>query len=234
MTHEDQPAGLPDDGSPEQQAGGIPSPWDPDERVGDIYEVEIPDQPEQQENQQDDHPRIWVGSLSDYNNGILYGDWIEAARSPDDIHSDIRAMLDASPRAARTGEPAEEWGIFDHENFGNCRIDQYENLSWVSAVAKGIAEHGLAFAAWADVMEDEERLAGFVDVFLGHFDSVEAYVEQLIDDLGYAELLDQAMPDSIRRYTQIDTAALARDMEISGDVMAVTAEGGGVWLFDGR
>jgi antirestriction protein len=104
-------------------------------------------------------------------------------------------------------------------------------------VANGIVEHSLAFAAWANLMEgDNEALATerFQDALLGHYDSTEAYVEQLVDDLGYGELLDQAVPEHLRPYVQIHIEGLARDMELSGDIYSVPAGDYGVWLFDAR
>jgi antirestriction protein len=235
MTHEDQPTDPPADGGPEQQPGGNPSPWDPNERVGDIYEVDIgPDGLRHVEKLHERGPQIWVGSLSDYNNGVLYGQWLDAARDPEDIHRDIHSLLAGSPTAAESGEIAEEWGIFDYEGFGATRIDEHESIDYVAKVARGIAEHGLAYAAWADVMEDEELLGGFQDAYRGHFGSVEAYVEQLVDDLGYDELLDRVVPESLRPYVQINVAAMAKDMQLSGDLHAVAAEPDGVWIFDGH
>ena len=104
----------------------------------------------------------------------------------------------------------------------------------MTAVARGIAEHGPAFAAWADVMEDEATLGGFADAYLGEYDSLEAYAEHLVDDLGYNQLLDDVLPEHVRRYVQINTAGLAQDMWLGGDVHVYPKDGGGVWLFDGR
>ncbi|MDQ2838349.1 MAG: antirestriction protein ArdA [Actinomycetota bacterium] len=175
-----------------------------------------------------------MGAWADYNNGSLHGAWLDAAREPAEIEADIQTMLAASPWTAQTGEPAEDWGIFDFDNFGNCRIGEQENLDWISQVAKGIAEHGLAFAAWADVMEEEEHLAGFSTAYLGRYDNLHAYIEQLINDLGYDELLDKAVPASIRPYVKIDITATANDLLLGGDLYALPADDGGVWVFDGR
>jgi antirestriction protein len=190
------------------------------------------DQPEKQEPTEP--PQIWVGSWLDYNNGRLHGEWIDAARETDEVWADIQAMLAASPTAKQSGEAAEEWGIFDYENFGALKVGEQETISFVAAVARGIAEHGLAFSAWADVMEEEEALGGFADSYLGEYDSMEAYAEQLIDDLDYNQLLDEALPEHVRRYVEINVAGLAQDMWLGGDVNVYQKEGGGVWLFDGR
>ena len=173
-------------------------------------------------------PQIWVASLSDYNNGTLHGAWLDAARDESELQADIATMLAASPLTAATGEPAEEWAIFDYDGFAPLRIDEHENLSWISRVAKGIAEHGPAFAAYADVVEDEEMLAGFDVAYLGHYDSLHAYVEQLVNDLGYDRILDENLPATVRPYVKIDISATAADL--LRDLHA-PASGGGVWIF---
>ena len=174
-------------------------------------------------------PQIWVASLADYNNGTLHGVWLNAARDEAELQADVDAMLAASPLTAATGEPAEEWAIFDYDGFAPLRIDEHESLSWISRVAKGITEHGPAFAAYADVVEEEELLADFDVAYLGHYDSVRAYVEQLVNDLGYDRILDEHLPAIVRPYVKIDISATAGDL--LRDLHALPASGGGVWIF---
>jgi antirestriction protein len=188
---------------------------------------------EQREAEPVIRPRIWVASLSDYNNGRLHGQWIDAARDESALQADIDAMLAASPWTAQTCEPAEEWAIHDYDGFAPLRIDQHENLSWISRVAKGITEHGHAYAAYADVVEEEELLAGFDHDYLGHYDDLHTYVEQLINDLGYDRILDEALPAKIRPYVKIDITATATDLLLGGDLHALPATDGGVWIFRG-
>jgi antirestriction protein len=229
MTHEHEPPPTP---QPDDQAAAADTEPILATAARDSTEP-LPDS-EQHEQQQDLAPaQIWVGSLSDYNNGVLHGVWIDAARDPEAIEADIQTTLAGSPWTARTGEPAEEWGIFDTDSFGDCRIDQHEDLDWVSAVARGIAAHGPAFAAWADVMEDPDRLADFEKAYLGEYDSLEAYAEQLIDDLGYNELLDR-LPPNLRPYVHINVAGFAQDMWLNGEVQVYHRSGGGVWIFRGQ
>jgi antirestriction protein len=173
-----------------------------------------------------------VGSLADYTDGRLHGTWIEAARGPEEIQAAIQTVLASSPWTTRTGQLAEEWGIFDYDNFGTCRIEVHPDLSWVSAVATGIQQHGLAFAAWANVVEEPARLPDFDEAYLGHYDSLQAYVEQLINDLSYDQLLDRAVPPSLRPYVTINLAATAQD--VGRDVQVLPAAEGGVWIFNAR
>src|SRR5690242_14815624 len=94
-----------------------------DEQAGDIYEVDIAEDvsirraaklphdgdsdeaPRHEEDTIAESPRIWVGSWSDYNNGILHGRWINAAQDVDSLWTDITAMLGQSPTSKRYGEP---------------------------------------------------------------------------------------------------------------------------------
>jgi antirestriction protein len=103
-------------------------------------------------------------------------------------------------------------------------------LDWVSGVARGIAEHGLALAAWADVVEDPTLLLDFDEAYLGHYDDLHSYVQQLIDNRGYNRILDTALPASIRPYVTIDITAIANDL-LSRDLHVLRAAGGGVWIF---
>lgn len=234
MNHEHQPGQGPEHDQQPPENDDERSPWNPHEQVGDVYAVDLPADGEPTAELLDaDRPRIWAGSWLDYNNGLLHGQWIDADREEADVWTDIQAMLDASPTARETGQAAEDWGIFDHENFGACKPGEQESVRYVTAVARGIREHGPAFAAWADVMEDEEHFEQFSDAYLGAYDSLEAYAEQLVDDLGYEQLLDQAVPQSLRPYVRLDTEGLARDLQLGGDVHALPAENGGVWVFQG-
>jgi antirestriction protein len=186
--------------------------------------------PEQQEAEPVPQPRIWVASLADYNNGGSHGAWLDAARETEEVEADIQRMLTDSPWAARTGEPAERWSILGYENFGRCRIDEHEDLDWVTGVAQGIVVYGLAFAAWADVVEDPTLLLDFEEAYLGHHADLQTYIEQLINDRGYVRILDEALPASIRPYVKIDITAAANG-PLGRDLHALPAADGGVWVF---
>jgi antirestriction protein len=236
MNQNDYPAHEPDEKLPEPQPEPPASSpgWDPAEQVGDIYRVDLePGQPPEVQRLSEP-PQIWVGSWLDYNNGLLHGEWIDAARDSDEVWTDIAAMLAASPTASRYGETAEDWGIFDFDNFGGFRVGENETVERVTAIARGIAEHGPAFAAWAELTDDPDDLERFGDAYLGEYESVEAFTEQLLDDLGYTEQLDAALPEHIRRHVEINTAGLAQDMWLSGDIQICHTPDGRVWLFDGR
>jgi antirestriction protein len=175
-------------------------------------------------------PRIYVASLSDYNEGRLHGVWLDAAQDVPTLESVVTAML------AESATPdAEEYAIHDFENFGPLRLGEYESLATVSKVALGITEHGPGFAHYASLVGtgDLERLDHFEDAYFGHFDSLEEYAASVVDDLGYFDDIDRSIPESFRPYVSFDVGLFAHDLEISGDV-AVSEGDGGVYLFNGH
>jgi antirestriction protein len=185
-----------------------------------------PDSGEQRDTEPKPSPAIYVASLADYNNGILHGAWIDAAQDPEDIQADIDAIL------ASSREPnAEEWAIHDYEQFGRWRINEYDSVALVSRIAKGIRQHGYAFSAWLNIHESPpESFNGFHHSFLGHYNSVTDYVEQVADELGYTRELAR-LSQHLQSYVRIDFAAIARDMELSGEIATVNDPSGGMWIF---
>lgn len=171
-------------------------------------------------------PAIYVASLADYNNGVLHGRWIDAAREPWEIQADINDILDSSRQP-----DAEEWAIHDYEQFGGWKVDEYDSIESISRIAKAIRQHGRAFASWLSIFDrPPEDFDSFHEAYLGHYDSIEDYVEQMADDLGYTKELDK-LPEHLRHYVRIDFASIARDMELSGEVTTVDDATGGVWIF---
>jgi antirestriction protein len=201
--------------------------------------MELPPQPgagpESTGNQNEEHevlrqdgPRVYVASLSDYNAGILHGDWIEADQELEELSEAVQAMLARSPTPG-----AEEFAIHDFEGFGHYRPSEYDSLDWISRVARGIVEHGAAFGAWAERSNhDEDDLVRFEDAYLGEWSSVEKYAEELLDDLGYLAAVDETAPEMLQPYVRVDIGAFAHDLELSGD-LTVVEQSHGVWLFEG-
>ena len=183
--------------------------------------------PEQSEAERRLAPRIYVASLSDYNAGRLHGRWIDAARPAEELHADIQAMLERSP------EPiAEEWAIHDYEGFGLLRLDEYEDLATVSAVATGIMLYGPPYAAWASLESPTlERLARFQEAFQGTWPSVVSYADDYFDNIGAAEALAQ-LPDWLQAHIKLDIEGFARDLQLGGDIIVVE-DGDQVHIFDG-
>jgi antirestriction protein len=91
------------------------------------------DRDEDQERSQtrsNHRPEIWVGSLSDYNDGRLHGVWLDATLEPDELRDAIAFML----RNSYTRD-AEEYAIMDYDDFCGLSLGEYESLETVSRMA---------------------------------------------------------------------------------------------------
>ena len=176
-------------------------------------------------------PRVWIGALSDYNNGSLHGEWMNADVEEAELIAQIHAML-----AHAEEQPAEEWMIFDFEHFGAYRVGEYEDLDTLTRVARGITAHGLPFALLAEVQDaDPDVLAHFDELFLGAYDSREAWAQTIVDDFDVQRLIDRDLdlPDWLKSRITIDLEGVARDIELSGEAIIADNPDGGVWVFQG-
>ncbi|MCU1387848.1 MAG: antirestriction protein ArdA [Ilumatobacteraceae bacterium] len=182
--------------------------------------------------QQPTPPRIYVASLSDYNAGILHAVWIEASPDVDTMSAAVDDMLQASPTTARYGDAAEETGIFDYEGFGELRIDENEPLSKIAQLAAGMERFGDAFAAYGALVgtRDVDGLDQFEERFQGEWESVEAYADDMLDQLDAQRVINEA-PAWLQPYLTLDVHSFARDLELGGDIMTADAPNGKVWVF---
>ncbi|TWT44472.1 Antirestriction protein (ArdA) [Phycisphaerae bacterium RAS1] len=173
-------------------------------------------------------PRIYVASLADYNAGYLHGCWIDANQPVEAIREAVAKMLAASR------EPiAEDWAIYDYDNFGSLHLSEFEGLEHVADVARGMAEHGTLFAALLNHVGDasnvEEARRYMEEAYRGAFDSLADYASDFVKDC-YADAL-KGLPDFIRYH--IDYDGIGRDMELGGDVFTVHC-GGKLHVFDAQ
>lgn len=191
-------------------------------------ENEAVERPEAQETLDEVQPKIYVASLSDYNNGCLHGAWLEADQAYEALAAGVQLMLAASPTNG-----AEEWAIHDFEGFGGVRLSEYEPLSIVSTLALGIRERGPAFAAWANFVDrDPEQLRRFEEAYRGHWKTVQEYAESLLDELGLEAELDRAITGSLRSYVRVDYEGFARDLHLGGDIWIGERDDRTVDIFD--
>lgn len=190
--------------------------------------------PEEGEAEKRIRPRIYVRSLVDYTEGHDIGDWIDASQDLEAIHADVQAILARSLHTHWTGEPSEEWAIHDYDGFGSVQLHEYESLDIVCALGKGIAEHGQAFAAWAEVNDQRDiyTLGRFETAYFGDYDSREAYAEHVFEEMNGEQELE-ALPDWVREVVRVDYERMAREMATSGEVQFVEHPRG-VWAFNGR
>ncbi|MEA5521387.1 antirestriction protein ArdA [Limnoraphis robusta] len=146
-------------------------------------------------------PRIYVACLASYNNGNLYGEWIDCI-DLDHINSKIEEMLENSPE-----EDAEEWAIHDFENWHGIELNEYESLEKIAELAALVSKHGKPFALfytyhWGNITADE-----FLEKYQGEFESEEDFVRVRYEDDGTL----QRLKDIGFLEAYIDFQAIARD-----------------------
>ena len=162
-------------------------------------------------------PRIYVASLSDYNSGRLHGAWIDADQDVDDIHEEIKAML------AESKEPiAEEWAIHDHDEFAGVNIGENESIETVSAVGKGIAEHGEGFAcfvSWRGLNHlGDDPITAFQDCYQGCWKDTEDFAYDQYENGLWGACSEALVP-------YIDFEKMARDL-FMGDYWSAEGDEG--------
>lgn len=157
-------------------------------------------------------PRIYVASLADYNNGTLYGKWIDADQSDEAIQDEVNAMLEAS-----TIPNCEEWAIHDYEGFDDILINEYQSFERVSKLAELVKSHGNAFAQWYNNDGNRENIDDlenkFTDCFIGEYESLADYAQQFIEETG------MEISEYLTNY--IDYEAMGKDWELSGEISTV-------------
>lgn len=180
------------------------------------------------EQEPEEHrPRIWIASLADYNAGRLHGEWVDAAVGTDDLLRTAQRIVDTSREPG-----AEEWAIFDYDNFSTYRVGEYEDLAMVATVARGIARFGPAFAFWAEESEGhfDDLEVGFEDAFMGFYESHDDFLDTMLDDLGVDDAME-AVPRWLSVHVSVDRDGLIRDVQASGDIHIEDAPGGGIYVF---
>lgn len=167
-------------------------------------------------------PRIYVACLSSYNSGILHGAWIDCIGDAWAIWDGIAAILASSPMA-----DAEEWAIHDYEGFGGIRLSEYEGVERVAELGEFITEHGaLGAELYSHFGSDiDEAREAITDRYHGEYASLADYMQELTEQ-------SIIIPKALEYY--IDYAAMARDAEMSGDVLCIELAHGEVHVFAGR
>jgi len=153
-------------------------------------------------------PRIYVACLAAYNDGSLHGRWIDADQEAEDIQAEVTAMLETSPI-----EGAEEWAIHDYEGFEGVELSEHTGIPEVVMLADFITQHGKLGA------ELLQHFGGDIDQATAAFDSYAGCYRSLSD---YAQTLTEdttEIPETIAKY--VDYGAMARDMELGGEVFTI-------------
>ena len=174
--------------------------------------------------------QLYIACLSSYNNGELYGRWIDATADPDEMQADIAEMLrgskfpnvtvecpecegDGCDDCHDTGKvpSAAEWYVHDYDGFPN--LGEYPSLGDVAEIV-AIADD-FDFIGWTDlraILDDfqnqREARDALDDRFVGIFDGFRDYADEAAEEMLSAHDVKDDNP--LARY--FDYEAWARDL----------------------
>lgn len=181
----------------------------------------------------EEKPSVYVASLADYNAGRLHGTWIDPAQDLDEVHEAVSEML----RRSRT-PGAEEYAIHDFSGFGrHVEMGEYTPLDRVHALALGMKEYGMSFAAWWSYVnplssDEVELQQQFCEDYRGTWGTLEDYAEQYLDDIGAVKIAEQ-IPTWLQSYLALDIEGFARDLVLGGEIVAIE-DIHGIHIFEGN
>ncbi len=154
------------------------------------------------------NPRIYVACLAAYNNGHLHGAWIDASDDLDAMRAQVASMLASSPIP-----DAEEYAIHDYEDFGDYGLSEYDGLERAHNIALFLADTGkLGAMLLRHFCGDLDDAQNALEENAGCYESVADFAQELTEEA-------VSIPESLRFY--IDYEAMARDMELNGDIIAL-------------
>jgi antirestriction protein len=160
-----------------------------------------------------ENPSIYVACLESYNNGRLYGVWIDVTLGVDHIWDEVNAMLKKSRMPF-----AEEWAIHDYQNFYNIKISESMDFETVVEIAEFLKEHSKLGAElinnYGGDLDDAKR--AIEENYRGEYNSKVEFAAEFVDD----ELAKLA--GYIRNY--FDYESFADDLLIS-DYFDIVVDG---------
>jgi antirestriction protein len=165
-------------------------------------------------------PRICVGSLSAYNNGILLYEWIDATLDLEELKQQVLEISEG-----------DEFIIFDYEDFGAISIQEFESLEKVNAIALSLeCDNAIAFSLYyehfVDSLKDFETdkiYDKFESAFEGEYNNANDFVENLLENCLPSELEKIKLFGSPISY-YLDTDKIKRDLELCGDYTFLETE----------
>ena len=152
--------------------------------------------------------RVYVACLAAYNNGRLHGSWIEADQDVDAIRAEINKMLAASPMPM-----AEEWAIHDYEGLDGTQIEEFASVECIASLAAFAAEHGELGGELLQHFDGniDDATAAF-EHYAGEHKSLADFAQDLTEQTS-------EIPQNLENY--INYEAIARDMELNGEVFTI-------------
>lgn len=158
-----------------------------------------------------DTPRIYVACLASYNEGKLFGQWIDLDIGYEFVQESIRDMLADSP------SQGEEWAIHDYENIP-FHVSEWEDIPELCETIETLLScdydrdlvievkeyFGFSFSEAVEYLEDN---------YVGEYENLGEWAEDFLNETGQLCDLDKNL------IYYFDYDAYGRDSEINGDIL---------------
>lgn len=168
-----------------------------------------------------DTPRVYVGTYAKYNDGNLFGKWLDL-----NDYADHDAFIEACHKL-HEDEQDPELMFQDFEGFPRAFYSESsikpELWDWLD-LADSDRE---LLAAYQDGVDSDGDIEAAREAFMGTADSAEDFAAQWLEETGALE----SIPENLRNY--FDYKAYARDMGFDG-VVFYRHDNGTLYVFSPR
>ena len=148
-------------------------------------------------------PRIYVGTYAKYNDGNLFGKWLDLD-DYDDKSEFIQACLELHNDEEDPELMFQDWEGIPDSFVSECSIDpDFWDYMGSDRDEDAKAAYMYLFGEWSE--------SDFDDRYRGQYDSFTDLAEQLLEETGELE----AIPENLRYY--FDYEAYGRDLRLGGD-----------------
>ena len=171
-----------------------------------------------------DTPSAWVGCLSCYNSGRLFGKWLDGNACDDLAAAGLATFENVAGYLAYRCVKCfgDEFSVMDHQNFhglitGECSTS--EAVKAADILEELEEDKREAFGAWvSNGSGDIESGSQFEEAYCGEWDNFRAYSDQYVEDTGMLTVHNKYYGhdqiddvSAIIRYFDYD--AFSRDLE---------------------
>lgn len=173
----------------------------------------------------DTTPRAWVGCLGCYNSGRLNGKWIDGTVAADLVAAGLAREITVddytAPRCLKCG--SDEFWVMDLENYegflsGECSPSVAQEIALFIEELENefLAENNVDLAAVRAFIDDRGSWDAdtFIDSYVGQYDSLEEYAQELAGELYGKELSAAIWP-----FTCIDWEWAARELSYDYSIL---------------
>jgi len=137
--------------------------------------------PLREPNEEQPKPRVFVASIGDHEQyDQVHGTWLDATAEPEELEAGVQGVV----RSSYSGSPL--WGVYETEGFYGLELDaEWQDLGYVSKLARGVEAHGEAYVRWAQLVSETEQLNEFEERYIGHFATGADYAQHLAEESGW-------------------------------------------------